>query len=219
MMTERPDEIETALDTSQPYSPFVQSVKSLDPDCWMGLLDAYAPLLREEICASLLKRKLPLELADDIEQEMWLTAIRRMDEFVWEDEEKFRHWLRVIALNHIRTYRRKQGSYLSYDDFASDSDTDSELTEFLDTYRLWDDDSVEDRVISRERLAMLDRAMRALKPVEREIFMRWITGETPRELALEYDQKPRAVSMMLWRAKEKIQAQLDLTKSKDDWNG
>jgi hypothetical protein len=57
-----------------------------------------------------------------------------------------------------------------------------------------------------------------LKPQEREMLLRWIMGEKPRDLAAVYHMKSHSVSMVLLRAKEKIEANLllHLLKHKDD---
>ncbi len=213
-MTERPDEIETAIDTSQSYMVWVQSVKNLDPRTWMELVDSFAPRLRDDIRASLKTRQMSLDLADDIEQDTWTTAIRRINVFVWVDEDRFQHWLHVIALNHIRTYRRKQGRHSSLDDYE-DSEMERKLDQFFETF-LWNEATIEDEVILRERLQALDRVMQVLRPVEREIVIRRTMGETPRELAREYGRTPRDISMLVWRARKKIEAEFGQSDWEDD---
>lgn len=200
-------ESETGATTQRPYAEWVSDLKRLDPEAWDVLLRNYAGDLRHDITASLRKRGLPDELADDIEQETWLTAVRKMGEFVWESEDRFYHWLRAISLNHIRTYRRTFDRRVSVEDFVSD-DADDDLEQFLAEWGATNGDSVEETVVLRQQLAALDQAMRTLKPQEREILMRWLMGETPRELAPTYQMKPRSISMLLLRAKDKIEAQI-----------
>lgn len=100
------------------------------------------------------------------------------------------------------------GRYLSIQDLQEDQ-IEGDLDRFI---ALWgmggSDNSVEEAVVLREQMAALDKAMRPLKPQEREILMRWLMGETPRELAIHYKMKPRSVSMLLLRAKDKIEANL-----------
>jgi RNA polymerase sigma factor (sigma-70 family) len=198
-----------------------EQIKHLDPEAWDLLLMNHAVDLRHDIMVSLRKRRLPEELVDDIEQETWVTAVRKMAEFVWEDEDKFYHWLHVISLNHIHTYRRVLGRYLAMADLQND-DIDDDLERFPAAWNAASgQESVEDEVILREQMSALDKAMRTLKPQEREILLRWLTGETPRELALVYKMKPRSVSMLLLRAKDKIEENIAYlqslrTKDKDD---
>ncbi len=212
------EEVETSAVTGRPYAQWVAQLKRLDAEAWDVLLRNYASDLRHDIAVSLRKRGLPDELADDIEQETWLTAVRKMGEFVWEDEDKFYHWLRAIALNHIRTYRRVQGKHFSIGDFRY-SEIDDDLDQFLAEWQE-SEEGIEERIVLREQLSALDAAMRTLKSQEREILMRWLYGETPRQLALTYRMKPRSISMLLWRAREKIETNLvDLQSSRTRGNG
>jgi RNA polymerase sigma factor (sigma-70 family) len=195
-----------------------EQIKRLDPEAWDLLLMNHAVDLRHDILISLRKRRLPEELVDDIEQETWVTAVRKMAEFVWEDEDKFYHWLRAISLNHVHTYRRVMGRYPAMADLHEE-DIDEDLERFPESWNAASGrESVEDEVILREQMSALDRAMRTLKPHEREILLRWLMGERPRELALAYQMKPRSVSMLLLRAKGKIEeniAYLQSLKAKD----
>jgi RNA polymerase sigma factor (sigma-70 family) len=204
-MSDHPTEGETTTAASQTYMQWVQSILDLNSDTWTELHEIYSSALRQDIQKSLRRRGLSVELIDDIEQETWLTAIKRIrEEFTWIDEERFYHWLRCIALNHVHTYRRKQSVYVSFSDFQAD---DSTLDDFMDSY-VWSSQSIEDEVIRHERLAALDRTIRTLPPRDGEILMRRIMGETPRELAIQYRMKPESLRMLLWRAKEKIESQL-----------
>jgi RNA polymerase sigma factor (sigma-70 family) len=195
--------------TTKPMALYLQTqwpeqIKRLDPDAWDLLLRNHAGDLRNDIIISLHKRGLPEELAEDIEQETWLTAVRGIAAFVWVDENKFYHWLRAISLNHIHTYQRALARVTSLADWQDD-DTDDDLERFAAAWNAGPD-GVEDDVILHEQMAALDKAMRSLKAVEREILMRWLMGERPRQLALAYHMKPRSVSMLLLRAKDKIEA-------------
>lgn len=204
-MSDRPDEIETIADPSPPYARWVQSILSHDPDAWTRLHEYHSGRLRRDIQISLRKWGLSPEFAGDIEQETWLTAVKRINEFVWVDDDRFYNWLRAISCNHIRTYRYKQKRFVSFDDFEDDDDG---LDDYMDSY-VWDSECIEDEVIPHERMAALDRVIRTLKPREREIIVRRMMGETPRELAAEYQLKPEHLRTLLLRSKKKIEAQLD----------
>ncbi len=203
-MSEHPTEGQTTPDASS-YAQWVQSILDLNSDTWTELHGIYSSTLRVDIEKSLRKRGLSLEVVDDIEQETWITAIRRIrEEFTWVDEERFYHWLRCIALNNVRTYARKQSMYISFSDFQGD---DGALDDFMDNF-VWSSQSIEDAVIRHERLSALDQIIRALPPRDGEILMRRIMGETPRELATQYHMKPKSLRMLLWRAKEKLESLL-----------
>jgi RNA polymerase sigma factor (sigma-70 family) len=195
---------------------WLTSLKAMESEAWDMLLRLYADDLRRGIQASLVRRGMSPSLVDDIEQETWLTAVRKIGEFQWQDDEKLFHWLRAISLKHVFTYERKRSDELSMDD-TSDADEDASLERFYNLHSMTSG-SIEDEVIRRDQLIAVDGAMRTLKPREQEILLRWLMGEKPRDLAQFYHLKPRSVSMVLLRAKEKIEANLllGLLKNKDD---
>jgi RNA polymerase sigma factor (sigma-70 family) len=188
----------------------VRRLQSQDERAWEDALEHYAPQLLFDIRTSLKKRGLPPELADDIQQETWLTAVQKIGEFVCDGEGRLYHWLRAIAFNHVRNYNRKQRSTFSFDEMESDEENTLSLDRFLFTYILVGD-SPEDVLLLKEQLSLLDRALQRLKPYEREILLRRLMwGEKPEELTLSYPAlKPRSISQLVLRAKKTIQSALD----------
>jgi RNA polymerase sigma factor (sigma-70 family) len=190
----------------QLYKQWVSQLKNREEDAWDILLKYYSEDLRRDILSSLRKRRLPEEWLGDIEQETWLTAIKRIEDFVWESEDKFYNWLRVISLNHLRRYQRVEGRAVSLAD-SEDGDVQEELENFVDAWQSYEM-SVEDQTELKEIYAALDTALRTLKPREQEILLHWLAGKKPRELALMYDIQASSVSMVLMRAKDKIRTTL-----------
>src|SRR5262245_40347388 len=86
---------------------WVERLKSLETSAWDELMKMYSDELRTDNEKSVRKRGAPLDTASDIEQETWLTAVRKINEFQWDAADKLYHWLRVIALNHIRMMMRR----------------------------------------------------------------------------------------------------------------
>ena len=201
MMT---DDGTTRADTRHPYQIWVETIKNRDPASWDVLIDSFAEQLRADIRISLLKQRLPAELLEDVSQETWLTAFRNIHTFVWEDEERFYRWLRVIACNHIFRARRHTEREQSVDDF---DEGENELRPFFEIYHL-QGRSVEDEVEAGEQMLALIQAMKMLKPDEREILVRWLMGESPRVLAADFQKQPRTISVTIWRAKQKVEASL-----------
>lgn len=185
---------------------WIKLLKQHDSAAWDMLLRLYADELRRAIQASLNKRGLPLSLTDDIEQETWLTAVRKFGSFRWESADKLFRWLRAISVNHVLAYRRWQRAEISSSE-EDDADADIQIEQFYSLYSV-NERVVEDQVAWREQLAAIDRAMRELKPQEREVLMRRLMGESPREIAAALHLKARSVSTTLLRAKEKIEAHL-----------
>jgi RNA polymerase sigma factor (sigma-70 family) len=186
----------------------MESIKNRNAESWDILVDSFADRLREDIQKSLRKYGLPATMAEDISQESWLTAIRNIDVFVWQDENRFYHWLRVISCNHIHRAYRHIRTEVSIDDYENAED---ELTSFFEAYRL-QGRNVEDEVVAREQMESLVEALHTLKPVEGEIFIRWLMGETPKILAADYHKLPRTISMLVLRAKQKVEATLEFNR-------
>lgn len=210
---------ETAQKTAHTFhldERWVAALKNMDAQAWEMLLQVYADELRNGIQASLGKRGLSPSLADDIEQETWLTAVQKIGEFRSEDVDKLFRWLRAISLNHVYTYARQSRRYVSIDD-QTDEDIENSLERFYQVYGLTRR-AIEDAIAWQEQLIAIDLAMSDLRPQEREIFTRWLMGETPKQLAAVYPLKPRSISMLLLRAKEKIEGNLllRLLQHKDD---
>jgi RNA polymerase sigma factor (sigma-70 family) len=191
---------------SQLYKQWVVQLKNRDEAAWDILLKYYSEDLRRDILNSLRKRRLPEEWLGDIEQETWLTAIKRIEDFVWESEDKFYHWLRVISLNHLRRYQRIEGRGINVAD-SEDSDVVDELENFVDSWQSYEM-SVEDQAELKEVYAALDTALRSLKAREQEILLHWLAGKKPRELAVMYEMQASSISMLLMRAKDKIRQSL-----------
>lgn len=189
------------------HEDWVKAVKALDEAAWSLLLHVFSSGLRDDIEVSLAKRDLPEELVDDIEQETWLTAVRKIATFEWVDDLKFYNWLRAISVNHIRQYRRSQRGSVSIDDFRSDEEKDDQLEAYFAAHGLVNM-SAEAESNQRDQLSAVDQVLHMLKPRDAEIVMRHLMGEKPRELALIYHMKPRSVSMVLLRAHETIRGLL-----------
>jgi RNA polymerase sigma factor (sigma-70 family) len=211
-----PDDAATTTSAPNPHGIWVEAVKNLQPEAWEDLLKYYAEELRRDIEISLRKRSLPPDLIGDIEQETWLTAVRKIKDFTWESDEKFYRWLRVISLNHVRTYGRLRSQSFSIDDFREqDSDYIGSAHEFFEAL-LSQEGSLEDEVILKEEFLALDQALRPLKPEAREIFLRWLMGETPKQLALVYKIKPHSISQGISRIKQQIRENLERRRRKDN---
>lgn len=191
---------------NQLYSQWLSQLKNRDDEAWDILIKYYAEDLKRDILNSLRKRRLPDEWLGDIEQETWLTAVKNIENFVWEGEDKLYNWLRVISLNHLRRYQRVQGREVSVADSADD-DVAEELENFVDSWQSYEL-SIEDQTELQEIYAALDAALRSLKPREQEIMLHWLAGKKPRELAVIYGIQASSISMLLMRAKDKIRSTL-----------
>jgi RNA polymerase sigma-70 factor (ECF subfamily) len=100
------------------------------PDAdWRQLHDIYVPLVRHWLG----KLGVPAADADDLTQEVWVVVLRKLPAFERHRDGAFRAWLRQLAVNQVRNWRRKRPAAA---DDAPDQleDPNSDLT------RQWDRD-------------------------------------------------------------------------------
>lgn len=178
----------------------VEKLKRMDSCAWEELLNLYTAQLHRDIVASLRKRGLTAEMAEDIQQQTWLTAVHKIHEFVYQGEDKLYRWLRAISLNHVRSLQRQRRSMTI---ISSESD---EYVQFANGYFA---ESVEESVVLREQIAAVYQALRYLSPQAREMVVRsLIGGEKPEQLASSFPRlKPHSISQAVFRAKQRIRAE------------
>jgi RNA polymerase sigma factor (sigma-70 family) len=186
---------------------WVERLKALESAAWDDLMKFYSDDLRADIEKSLRKRGLPLDWAADVEQDTWLTAVRKIEKFQGDLVENLYHWLRVVALNHIRmTTRRQKLATISLDQIeAQETVTGISLDHFLYEHGM-SDPTPEQALLHQERLMALELAVRELSPREQEILLRHMFDNLkPRELAVIYGIEARSVSTVLRRAKQNVE--------------
>jgi RNA polymerase sigma factor (sigma-70 family) len=101
--------------------------------------------------------------------------------------------------------QRKTKNNISLDAFDDDlAGNDLTLDLFLYAHGLIGE-SIENQIVLDENLRILDKALRELKPRDREIILRrLVNGETPAQMAGDYGVKPETISIVLVRAKNAI---------------
>lgn len=180
----------------------VERLQRMDTQAWEDLLQTYALPLHADIVTSMRKRGLPPDLADDIQQETWLTAVQKIAEFQCEGDGKLYNWLRAISLNHIRNHWRKCRNVISFDE-VEDSESPNTLDHFLRSQGLAVE-GVEHQVVIRQQLAELDKFLQTLKPRDRDIVLRRLLyEEKPEELSRRYPGlKNQSISQLVFRARK-----------------
>lgn len=187
----------------------VDKLKRMDSRMWEHIFENYTATLAYDISTSLRKRDLAPELGDDILQETWLTAVEKIHEFVCDGDGKFYNWLRVIALNHVRNYWRKNKQNISFD-ALDETQSPNALDYFLQTQGLAVND-VENQVLIRQQMTQLDHLLSELSPRDREIVVRrLVMDEKPEELALRYpDLKVQSISQLICRVRKNLRHRMD----------
>lgn len=187
----------------------VDKLKRMDSRMWEHIFENYTATLDYDISNSLRKRNLPLEYAEDILQETWLTAVEKIHEFQCEGDGKLYNWLRVIALNHVRNYWRKNRQNVSFD-AIDETASPNALDYFLQNEGLAVD-NVEDQVFIRQQLLQLDKLLSELNPRDREIVLRRLMlDEKPEELVLRYPNlKVQSISQLICRVRKNLRLRFD----------
>ena len=121
--------------------------------------------------------------ADEVTQETWLTAVRRLRSFD-PSAGRFASWLRGIAANLLRNYFRREGRR-------------ARRTQPLDG---------EPPVAVHKERADAERVAQALcvLPEQYEAVLRakYLEGQRVADIAAERDESPKAVESLLTRARE-----------------
>jgi RNA polymerase sigma factor (sigma-70 family) len=185
---------------------FIQRLKDYDELAWDVFFSRIYPRLRRDVIASLQRRCLPIQEADDVVQESLLTAFQKIGCVHCDDMSSLYHWIRVISVNHVRNRARKKRPYVSLDAVEHQNpDCDTAVDAFLfvnGCHEL----PVETTVILHEDIARIVAALDCVKPRDREIFLRRNLGdEKPHELSVSFpDLNARSISQLLIRTRRTI---------------
>jgi RNA polymerase sigma factor (sigma-70 family) len=197
---------------------FFRRLQENDSAAWDELLGVYSALLRRDIIQSLLRRSLPVDWLDDVEQQTWLTVVRLIGNFVWENEHKFYNWFRSIATFHIKNLTRKlKKQYVSLEDIDEDIDDSGLSLDFFLYIHGLIEEGPETQLALRESFKIIHQAMEMLKPREREILLRRILyNESTQQMAKDYGVKPESISVILVRTKQAIREHVARLKQQVD---
>lgn len=163
-----------------------------DAAAWRTLYDgAYGPLWAYVSwrCAGL------SDLAEDVTQETWLVAVRRIRDFD-PHRSRFVAWLRGIAAhvlaNQLRTRRRRPEQALADRDVPADADQDAQ-----DAQR-------------REQAERIAQSLAAL-PERAEAVLRakYLDGMSVAQIAAEWAETPKAVESLLTRARQAFRSEYE----------
>ncbi len=188
------------LEATMSCPNLIQRLKNNDAETWRMLWEQYQAPLHKSILYHLYRYNLPTQLVDDMLQETWCIALKRLHTFDEDDEAYFLQWLRTIAHNCVRNMSRKRCADYSLE-FIDTLQTDSNKL-----YEVSNGHELEEQVILREDVEALRNALEDFQPREREIIIRrYLWQEKPIELAKQFPSlKPRSISQLLLRAKKRL---------------
>lgn len=157
-----------------------------------GDMDAFGQLIRMHegwVRGFLRARIRDWASADDLAQDVFVTAFRRLKEY--RGEARFESWLRGIALNHLRNFLRKRR-----EECIGGSE---ELQTLLDTEHVEEVESG-----GRELDALRDCLQRIDGPSRELLDRRYVNGDSVRDLAASTGRGYSALTMQLHRMREML---------------
>jgi RNA polymerase sigma-70 factor (ECF subfamily) len=179
-----------------------------DQEAWRRLDQLYRPLISRWILRDPALRS----DADDLAQEVMGVLIRELPGFRRQRVGSFRRWLRLVTLNQVQTFRRKQrhrpqavGDREGDGPLAQLADPNSELS------RLWDQEH--DRRVLRRLLELLE-ADSQFEPATLRAFRMVLFDDVPaadvaRALGLSVNAVLLAKSRVLKRLRHESEGLLD----------
>ena len=146
--------------------------------------------------------------AEEAAQEVFVKVFKNLDRF--RSESRFSTWLYRVTINHARglhsrRIRRREGDHVSVDaGFGEDSGTSRPL-QLSDTAP-----SVEEDLISAERLGQLREELELLDPLWREILvLRDVEGLSYEDTAKALSVAPGTVKSRLHRARSELRKRMN----------
>ncbi|MCA9908128.1 MAG: sigma-70 family RNA polymerase sigma factor, partial [Anaerolineae bacterium] len=187
--SEHLDHAEVSVEVS-----LIDALKTYDDEAWGVVFNCCQDRLRHDIVASLRRRGLDSQYADDIVGETWLTAAEKIVDLECQDFETFYHWIRVISYNRVRNLARKKRPMMSFQDIEETQIEPNSLV--LDAF-LWShtliEMSPEREAETREQKRQLEQSLYSLSPRDRELWLRrHLDGHSPAQMATDFSLKPRS---------------------------
>jgi RNA polymerase sigma-70 factor, ECF subfamily len=184
-----------------------------DDDIFETLVNAYYPAM-----IRLARIYVPEDVAGDVVQETWIAVLKGLPNF--ERRSSLKTWIFSILMNRARSHARSEyrhTQHSSLDDWDEPSvDGDRFLPEDHQWAQHWKesplewDESVENRLISKETLDLIGGVIEGLPSNQREVillrdFQHWAADEVCHLLSLtEANQR-----VLLHRARSKIRQTLE----------
>ncbi len=192
-------------------SRLVERAKEQDESAMAELLEAHSQRLLDSIRAELGQRVRQRLESQDVMQQVYVDALRNIDQFVDRGEGSFFRWLRRIAVNRICDVDRaafqsiKRGAEVRAGDLGGEASM----------INLWDrlagsvttPSGAADR---KDRMRLLQAAMERLGDDQRDVIrLRYLSQLDVAETAAKMDRSQRAIRSLCVRALIRLRELLD----------
>jgi len=161
-------------------------------------------------------------VAEEVVQETWLAVLQGITRF--EGRSSLKTWLFHILTNRAKTRGRQEGRYVSFSDVATQTEEEEASTLQPERFHpsghltghwaipptTWDESTPERVLLSKEGLALIEKAIQALPPNQRQvIILRDIEDIDSEEICTMLHITPTNQRVLLHRARCKIRAVLE----------
>jgi RNA polymerase sigma-70 factor (ECF subfamily) len=197
----------------------IAAIKHRDEAAFVALVTRFqGPLLR---LARVYARS--PAVAEEIVQDTWLGVLQGIDRF--EGRSSFKTWLFQILVNRARTRATREGRMLPFSAFEDPSSESGESSVPAD--RFFGDDhpewphhwavppkawgaAPEEQLLRQETLELVERAIAALPPSQREVItLRDVQGWTSEEVCNVLEITETNQRVLLHRARGRVRAALE----------
>ena len=196
----------------------IEQLRNGNEDAFVALIDRYATAMLRLAMVYVRARA----VAEEVVQETWMAVLEGLNRF--EGRSSLKTWMFRILTNCAKTRAQREGRSIP---FSSLADIDSDHAEhavnpdcFLPVDHQWSghwvsfpsnwEEMPEDRLLSRETRARINRAIEALPPNQREIIaLRDIEGWTSEETCALLGISEVNQRVLLHRARSKVRRVLE----------
>ena len=194
----------------------VEALRAGDEDAFMELVERYEePLVRQALMYVPSRA-----IAEDVVADTWLAVIKGIDKF--EGRSSLKTWLYRIVMNIARTRGVKEHRSIPFSSAAGAVEGEEpavDPTRFVregEKAGNWSslpadwDDQPEERLLSRENVALVEGAIEALPAAQREVItLRDVLGWTSAEVCNALGVSETNQRVLLHRARAKVRAALE----------
>jgi RNA polymerase sigma-70 factor (ECF subfamily) len=171
----------------------VEGFKNKDKEAFNELFDFYY----DKILNYVFKRTLNIDYTKDITSNTFLKVLKNVDKFQWRGgDNSFTSWIYKIATNEINQYFRKQNRYkliIDDEDFNELGDDGLAVKE------------IEKKLEHDEYLLILNKAIKQLKPIYRDILhLRYFEELSYKEISGVLNKNETTLRVYAKRALEEL---------------